>query len=122
MEVPERRPLTGILLKVCSVVAFVVMFSLIKASGDVFAGQIVFFRSLFAIIPVVAVMTWRKELATAFYTRRPLSHVARGLVEPSGSVTAHREFDAVAWRFGPEHFAFVQKNTIFLRVKLRSAT
>lgn len=80
LQVPERRPLTGILLKVCSVVSFVVMSSLIKASGDVFAGQIVFFRSLFAIIPVVAVMAWRKELATAFYTRRPFSHVARGLV------------------------------------------
>ncbi len=79
-ELPERRPLTGILLKVCSVVAFVGMSSLIKASGDVFAGQIVFFRSLFAIVPVVAVMAWRKELATAFYTSRPFSHVARGLV------------------------------------------
>lgn len=79
-DVPERRPLTGILLKVCSVVAFVAMASLIKSSGDVFAGQIVFFRSLFAVIPVVAVMAWRKELATAFYTSRPFSHVARGLV------------------------------------------
>lgn len=77
---PERRPLVGILLKMCSVVAFVAMSALIKAAGDVFTGQAVFFRSLFAIIPVVMVMAWRRELATAFYTHRPLSHILRGLV------------------------------------------
>jgi drug/metabolite transporter (DMT)-like permease len=76
----DRRPLVGIVLKICSVVAFVVMSALIKAAGDVFTGQVVFFRSLFAVIPVVAVMAWRRELATAFYTSRPMSHVLRGLV------------------------------------------
>ena len=77
---PERRPLVGIVLKICSVVAFVAMSALIKSAGEVFTGQVVFFRSLFAIIPVVLVMTWRRELKTAFYTHRPVSHILRGLV------------------------------------------
>ena len=44
------------------------------------AGQIVFFRSLFAVIPVVLVMAFRRELAVALGTARPVSHIARGLV------------------------------------------
>ncbi|MEP4421164.1 MAG: DMT family transporter [Nitratireductor sp.] len=75
-----RRPLTGIALKVAAVCAFVAMSTFIKASGEVPPGQIVFFRSLFAVIPVVAVMAFRRELAVAFRTSRPLSHVARGVV------------------------------------------
>lgn len=75
-----RRPLTGITFKVASVCAFVAMSTFIKASGEVPPGQIVFFRSLFAIIPVVAVMAFRRELAVAFRTSRPVGHIARGLV------------------------------------------
>lgn len=74
------RPLTGIALKVCSVFAFVAMSGLIKGSGEVPAGQIVFFRSFFAIIPVIVVIAWRRELAVAFSTRRPFAHIARGIV------------------------------------------
>lgn len=83
MTEPQARtgkPLTGIALKVCSVVAFVAMSAMIKGSGEVPAGQIVFFRSFFAIIPVVIVIAWRRELAVAFATKRPLAHVARGIV------------------------------------------
>ncbi|MEP4561776.1 MAG: EamA/RhaT family transporter, partial [Nitratireductor sp.] len=76
----DRRPLTGIALKVAAACAFVAMSTFIKASGEVPPGQIVFFRSLFAVIPVVAVMAFRRELAVAFRTSRPLSHVARGVV------------------------------------------
>lgn len=78
---PARdRPVTGITLKVISVVAFVGMASFIKAAGQVPAGEIVFFRSFFAIPPVLAMMIWRKELAVALSTNRPFSHLARGTV------------------------------------------
>ncbi len=76
----EGRPLVGIALKIVSVSVFVIMSSLIKAAGTVPAGQIVFFRSLFAIFPILAMLAWRHELATAFRTTRPVSHVMRGLV------------------------------------------
>lgn len=76
----DRNPLTGILLKVISVSTFVAMASLIKAAGQVPAGEIVFFRSAFAIIPILILLAWRHELRTALKTSRPLSHIARGLV------------------------------------------
>lgn len=68
------------MLKVASVAIFVGMSSLIKAAGQVPAGQIVFFRSLFAILPIIVVLAWRHELNTALKTTRPWSHVARGIV------------------------------------------
>lgn len=74
------NPLRGILLKVLSVAVFVGMAGLIKAAGPIPPGQIVFYRSFFAILPILAVLAWRGELSTALYTRHPFSHVARGLV------------------------------------------
>jgi drug/metabolite transporter (DMT)-like permease len=74
------RPLTGIALKVISIVAFLGMQTFIKASGEVPTGQVVFFRSFFAMFPILAVLALRRELATALHTTRPLGHVARGLV------------------------------------------
>jgi drug/metabolite transporter (DMT)-like permease len=74
------RPLTGIVLKMLSVTVFVAMASFIKAAGAVPAGQAVFFRSLFAIFPILAVLALRRELATAFRTANPLGHIARGVV------------------------------------------
>ncbi len=57
------------------------MFALIKGAGDdVPAGEAVFFRSFFAIFPVLAVLAIRGELAGAFRTVRAVSHVMRGLV------------------------------------------
>jgi drug/metabolite transporter (DMT)-like permease len=70
----------GIVLKVGSVALFVGMASCIKAAGDVPAGQIVFFRSFFAVLPIILFLAWRGELRTALHTQRPLGHVARGLV------------------------------------------
>ena len=73
-------PLRGIGLKVASVSVFVAMFALVKAAGQVPAGQIVFFRSFFAILPLLIMLSWQQELRTALHTRHPFSHVARGLV------------------------------------------
>ncbi|PBC11515.1 DMT family transporter [Mesorhizobium sp. WSM3859] len=72
--------LRGITLKIVSVTVFVGMQTCIKAAGDVPAGQIVFFRSFFAIFPIIAFLAFKGELATAFTTRRPFNHIARGLV------------------------------------------
>ncbi|MBU3260441.1 DMT family transporter [Roseovarius sp. PS-C2] len=74
-------PFKGITLKLCSVILFVVMSSLIKAaSGAVPPGQAVFFRSLFA-IPVI--LTWlavRGDLATGLRVTSPMGHFWRGFV------------------------------------------
>jgi drug/metabolite transporter (DMT)-like permease len=76
-----NRPLRGIALKLASVLVFIVMASLIKATADhVPAGQAVFFRSLFAIPVIVAWLAWRRELGTGLKTANPMGHVWRGLV------------------------------------------
>ena len=75
------RPLHGILLKVASVLVFVTMASLIKATdGRVPPGEVVFFRSLFAVPIIVAWLAWRRELSTGFRAVEPLAHLWRGFV------------------------------------------
>ena len=52
----------------------------IKAAGTLPAGQIVFFRSFFAIFPIIVFLALKGKLGTAFATKRPLNHIARGVV------------------------------------------
>ncbi len=77
---PDQNALMGIALKIGAVVLFVGMASLIKASGQVPAGQIVFYRSFFALFPIIVVLGWRGELRDCVYTRRPMGHVSRSLL------------------------------------------
>ena len=75
------RPLRGILLKLASVLVFIVMASMIKATAaHVPAGEAVFFRSLFAIPVIVVWLALHGELATGFRTANPLGHLWRGLM------------------------------------------
>ncbi|MER9327685.1 DMT family transporter [Mesorhizobium sp. M0488] len=68
------------MLKIVSVAVFVCMSTCIKAAGTVPAGQIVFFRSFFAIFPIIGFLALKGNLGTAFSTKRPLNHIARGVV------------------------------------------
>jgi drug/metabolite transporter (DMT)-like permease len=74
------NPLVGIWLKIVSVVIFVAMSAFIKAAGQIPAGQIVFFRSFFAIAPVIVYLAARRELRAAVYTKRPVGHILRGVI------------------------------------------
>ena len=75
------RPLRGIAYKVVSVIVFITMASLIKATApDVPSGEAVFFRSFFAMPVIVLWLAYRRELATGFRATNPLGHVWRGLV------------------------------------------
>src|SRR6516164_7497976 len=77
--------LKGILLKSTSALLFAVMSALIRWLGEVVpVGQIVFFRSAFAILPVVVIYAMRRELMTAVRTGRPFGHVGRGIVGIAG--------------------------------------
>lgn len=82
--VPQANALRGIGLKVLSVCVFLVMAALLKASQGVPAGELVFFRSFFAILPVVIYLAMRRELVVGFQTKHPLSHLGRGLVGTGG--------------------------------------
>lgn len=75
------QPLRGILLKIGSVLVFIVMASLIKYTADTIpAGKAVFFRSLFAMPVILAWLVWRRELRQGLRTAQPMGHVWRGVV------------------------------------------
>ena len=73
-------PLRGIVLKVISVAFFVVMATLLKATQTIPAGELVFFRCLFAIPPVLIYLAWTRQLRTALHTRNPMGHLVRAFV------------------------------------------
>ena len=74
----------GIALKVLSVLFFVAMSAMLKGAPDVPVGQMIFFRSFFAILPILLFLGWRGELIEGFRTKRPLGHVGRGLIGMAG--------------------------------------
>jgi drug/metabolite transporter (DMT)-like permease len=69
------------LFKVTSVMVFVLMQASIKSAGpDIPAGQITFYRSAFAIVPIVLYLAVQGELRGAFHTQSPLGHFKRGVL------------------------------------------
>ena len=74
--------------KLISALLFAAMSALVRKVGNVApVGQMVFFRSAFAILPVVVIYALRGELASAVYTRRPLGQLGRGLLSVFGMFT-----------------------------------
>jgi len=75
------QPGRGIALKLVSVLLFIVMASLVKAtSGHVPPGQAVFFRSFFAMPIIVVWLAARGDLSTGFRVESRIAHVWRGLI------------------------------------------
>jgi drug/metabolite transporter (DMT)-like permease len=75
----------AISLKLISLLLFAFMSVLVRSVGDsVPVGQAVFFRSAFAIVPVVLIYTWRGEMRAAMKTSRPLGHLGRGSLGIAG--------------------------------------
>lgn len=83
----RQNAMTGIAFKLSSVCVFLGMSSLLKASEGVPSGQLVFFRSFFAILPIIAYLIWKGELGVGLITKHPLSHLLRGLVGTGGMMT-----------------------------------
>lgn len=74
-------PLLGPAFKIGSTLAFAVMLVAVKLlSGRVPAGEVVFFRSALALIPVLAMVGWQGDLAEGLKTSRPGGHVIRSVV------------------------------------------
>jgi len=75
----------GIVLKLVSAVLFAGMSALIRFLGARYPiGEVVFYRSAFAIVPVVVVYAWRGELMAAVRTERPLGQAGRGALSIVG--------------------------------------
>jgi len=104
-------PRRAILLKVTSVMAFTAMAALIKySSTHVPAGQSVFFRSFFALIPIAILLWHRRMLNTAFATENVRGHLLRGL---SGALGMACGFGALALLPLPEAIALGYAMPIF---------
>lgn len=90
------NPARGVAFKLISAALFAVMSALIRQLGARYPiGQVVFYRSVFAIIPVVLVYAWRGELAAIVRTERPLGQAGRGVLSIAGMFF---NFGAVARR------------------------
>ena len=78
----------GIGFKLISALLFAAMSALVRQLGDVApVGQMVFFRSAFAILPVVVIYALRGELMSAVRTGRPFGQLGRGLLSVGGMFT-----------------------------------
>jgi drug/metabolite transporter (DMT)-like permease len=77
--------LFGIFLKVAAGLAFTLMSALIKAMSVRYPiGQMVFFRSAFALAPLLVWLAWIGHLSDAVSTKRPLGHLKRGVIGSTG--------------------------------------
>lgn len=82
-DTPDRKqnkPMFGIALKIAAVFCFITMFTLVKLAGQVPAGEIVFFRSFFALIPVLIWVFWQGNGVADFRTNDFVGHLWRGLI------------------------------------------
>lgn len=76
----DPNPLTGIALKVASVAVLMLLSGSVKAlEGAVPPGEVVFFRSLLALPPIVIWLMIRGDFPGALATRRPVGHALRSL-------------------------------------------
>lgn len=104
----------GIWLRILSGVLFTGMLVCIKAvSDDVPVGQSVFFRSLFALLPIVIFLTMRREFPRALATKRPLGHALRSGL---GAAAMFASFAAVALLPVAEATLLAQLTPVFMAV------
>ncbi|RVU18042.1 DMT family transporter [Methylobacterium oryzihabitans] len=79
------RPYLGISLKVLSALAFTVMSAGVKSLADRYpTGEIVFFRSFFAILPLLVWLGWQGPILAAVRTRNLRGHLLRSIIGACG--------------------------------------
>lgn len=77
--------LLGISLKILATLCFTVMGALVKTvSTEVPTGQVVFYRSFFALVPLLLWLGWRNELIDAVRTRNVFGQLRRSLSSTAG--------------------------------------
>lgn len=88
------RPNIGIGLRLLSGLLIAGMYVSVKAvSDDVPLGEIVFFRSFFALIPLIIFLWLRNEFPGGLATKRPLGHFLRSTL---GALALFTSFAALA--------------------------
>ncbi len=80
-----KNVLVGIAFLLISTLAFTMMAALVRYIGErIPLGEVVFARSLFALIPLLLMLQWRGELKSALRMRNPIRHVTRGVAGIGG--------------------------------------
>jgi drug/metabolite transporter (DMT)-like permease len=75
-----EHPALGIALRLSATMLFAVMSLFVRlASAQAPVGQIVFHRSFWALLPILAYLAWRRQLPQGFRTRHPMGHLRRNL-------------------------------------------
>ncbi|MGD0865289.1 MAG: DMT family transporter [Rhizomicrobium sp.] len=69
----------GIALKLAATLAFSLMYAVIKLAGAVPVGEVVFFRAVFAMVPLFALSAVTVGPFAIMRTARPFRHVARSI-------------------------------------------
>ena len=90
-QTPLRGPQNtylGVGLFTLATLLFIVMGAFVRylSTQGVPLGEIVFARSLFALVPLIAWLGWRGEIPGALHTRHPWRHLTRGLLGVSAMV------------------------------------
>lgn len=81
VEDHSANPALGVILKIMAIFLFTVMAAIIKATSDeVPAGEAVFFRSFFAIPPILIWLAARGELRVGLVPKSLTSHLWRGTI------------------------------------------
>jgi len=92
--VSVEQPTLAIGLRVISGLLFALMSMSVKALSDAIPlGQIVFFRSAFALIPLVIFLWIRAEFPGGLATQRPLGHILRSTF---GALAMFASFASIA--------------------------
>ncbi|WP_299292543.1 DMT family transporter [uncultured Tateyamaria sp.] len=113
MTAPDR-PRIGIGLRLLSGLLMAGMFVCVKAvSDDIPLGEIVFFRSAFALIPLIVFLWWRREFPHGLATRRPLAHLLRA---GFGALALFASFAAIARLNVAEAILIAQLSPILMAV------
>lgn len=103
--------LLGIALKVASALAFTVMSTLIKLVSTQFpVGELVFYRSFFALVPLIAWLAARGEIIDAVRTHHLHGHLRRSV---AGSLAMFSGFAALSYLPLPDATALGYATPIF---------
>lgn len=77
----SHRPLLAVALKLGALFLFTSMSALVKALSEDFPpGELVFFRSLFAVPVILIWLIARGEMAQGFVVKKPMGHFWRGVL------------------------------------------
>ena len=108
------RPSLGISLRILAGLLSASMFICIKAAGpDMPLGEVVFFRSFFAIIPLTLFLWVRGEFPHGLATRKPVQHLLRSSF---GAVALFTSFAALTYLTLAEAILIAQLSPMLIAI------